>query len=91
MSSPIQHCSSDMMHSGSWNEMRKRNKTSSFTSPFMKKSPINKGCADTDEGCIRSASDGTYYILNNRKGGTWRSGFASKEKAAKQIAAIHAK
>ena len=48
-----------------------------------------KGCADTDEGCVRSASDGTYYILNNKKGGTWRSGFASSEDAKKQIAAIH--
>ena len=58
-------------------------------SPFLGPAKSGKGCADTDQGCIRSSGDGTYYILNNKKGGTWRSGFASKKAAKDQLAAIH--
>ena len=93
MSSPIQHCSSDMMHSGSWNEMRKRNKTSSFASPFMKKSPINKGCAKSDggPGCVQKRG-GEYVIINNKKpdNQVWKSGFSSKAEANEALAGYHA-
>ena len=50
----------------------------SFSSPFFRKSPLTqsgKGCADTPEGCIRKAQKGTYYILNNKKGGNIISTF----------------
>lgn len=39
-SSPINHCSSDMMHSQSWNQMRKRNK--SALNMLGISSPLNK-------------------------------------------------
>ncbi len=39
-SSPINHCSSDMMHSQSWNQMRKRNK--SALNMLGVPSPLNK-------------------------------------------------
>jgi|TARA_R110001592_G_scaffold92112_1_gene268899 hypothetical protein len=58
-------------------------------SPFLGPAKSGKGCADTDQGCIRASGDGTYYILNNKKGGIWRDGFASRDAAKKQIAAIH--
>tara|TARA_R110001583_G_scaffold44486_3_gene141111 strand:- start:38 stop:244 length:207 start_codon:yes stop_codon:yes gene_type:complete len=64
----------------------------SFSSPFFRKSPLaqsGKGCADTPEGCIRKGQKGTYYILNNKKGGTWREGFTSRSAAVDQIKAIH--
>ena len=50
-----------------------------------------KGCAESEggSGCIKKRGSG-WVILNNKKGGTWRSGFASSEDAKKQIAAIHA-
>jgi|TARA_R110000796_G_scaffold69781_2_gene158848 hypothetical protein len=47
-----------------------------------------KGCADTPEGCIRKGQGG-YYILNNKKGGTWRDGFDSRSAAVDQLKAIH--
>ena len=34
-------------------------------SPFLGPAKSGKGCADTDQGCIRASGDGTYYILNN--------------------------
>ena len=44
-----------------------------------------KGCADTPKGCTRRSSDGTWYILNNKKGGMWRKGFKTKKKALAQL------
>ena len=61
------------------------------SNPFgAAQSATGQGCAETSQGCIRKSSNGSFYILNNKKGGTWRSGFASTEDAKKQIAAIHA-
>ena len=48
-----------------------------------------KGCADTDKGCIRG-SNGSFYILNNKKGGIWRKSFASRKAALSNIKALHA-
>ncbi len=93
MNSPINHCSSDMMHSESWNEMRKRNKNSAFSSPFMSKSPLNKGCAKSEggPGCIEKRG-GEYVIINNKKPGNkiFKGGFASKQDAQKALAGYHA-
>ncbi len=47
-----------------------------------------KGCADTEKGCIRG-SNGSFYILNNKKGGIWRKGFASRKAALSNIKALH--
>jgi len=57
-------------------------------------SPLNngKGCADTDEGCIRKGSGSDpYYILNNIHGGVWTEGgrFKTREAAKDKLAAIH--
>jgi Ser-tRNA(Ala) deacylase AlaX len=56
------------------------------SSPFYK---TGIGCAETDKGCIRKNGN-TYKILNNKKGGTWRSGFTSRAKALDQIKGLHA-
>ena len=44
-----------------------------------------KDCADTPKGCTRRSSDGTWYILNNKKGGVWKSGFKTRKKALAQL------
>jgi len=53
-----------------------------------------KGCADTDKGCVRGSNGSFYilsfYILNNKKGGIWRKGFASRKAALNNIKALHA-
>lgn len=46
-------------------------------------------CADTDDGCVREDDDGTWYILNNKKGGVWRKGFESKQSAKDSLEAMH--
>ena len=48
-----------------------------------------QGCADREAGCIRQGKDGTWYILNNKKGGVWRKGFKSK-KAAEDVLKVPA-
>ena len=48
-----------------------------------------QGCADREGGCVREDEDGTWYILNNKKGGTWRKGFKSKQSALDTIEAMH--
>ena len=48
-----------------------------------------KGCANTKKGCIVKDKSG-WVILNNKKGGVWRSGFASKAAADKVLSAYHA-
>ena len=60
--------------------------------PFQKKgseSEMGKGCADTSQGCIRKDGSG-FKILNNKKGGTWRSGYATRKEALNQLKAMHA-
>tara|TARA_R100001163_G_C5017816_1_gene161562 strand:- start:154 stop:351 length:198 start_codon:yes stop_codon:yes gene_type:complete len=61
-------------------------------SPFYKKgsgSKMGKGCADTAQGCIRKDGKG-FKILNNKKGGVWRSGYATRKEALDQLKAMHA-
>ena len=48
-----------------------------------------KGCAETEEKCIRQSSDGTWYILNNQKGGKWREGFGTKKEAQEALRGFH--
>jgi hypothetical protein len=50
---------------------------------------MGKGCADTSQGCIRKDGSG-FKILNNKKGGTWRSGYATRKEALNQLKAMHA-
>ena len=50
-----------------------------------------QGCADREDGCIRQDKDGTWYILNNKKGGVWRKGFKSKKSAKDSLSAMHAR
>ena len=59
-----------------------------FSSPFLK---AGKGCAESEvgSGCIKKRG-GEYIILNNKKGGVWRSGFKSESEAKKALAAYHA-
>ncbi len=57
-------------------------------------SPFNlgKGCAETDEGCIREGSGSKpFYILNNIHGGVWTEGgkFATRADAKAKLAAMH--
>lgn len=60
------------------------------SNPFgAAQSATGQGCAETSQGCIRKSSNGSFYILNNKKGGTWRSGFKTRDEAVKQLAAIH--
>jgi len=40
-----------------------------------------QGCAETEAGCVREDEDGTWYILDNKKGGVWRKGFKTKKSA----------
>jgi hypothetical protein len=49
-----------------------------------------QGCADRESGCIRQDEDGTWYILNNKKGGVWKRGYKSKQSAKDSLAAMHA-
>tara|TARA_R100001230_G_C5649421_1_gene154734 strand:+ start:399 stop:1082 length:684 start_codon:yes stop_codon:yes gene_type:complete len=58
------------------------------------RSPVKmegKGCAKSEggSGCVVKRG-GEYVILNNKKGGVWRSGFASRSAADKVLAAYHA-
>jgi len=48
-----------------------------------------QGCADDTDGCVREDDDGTWYILNNKKGGVWRKGFESKKSAKDSLEAMH--
>jgi len=50
-----------------------------------------QGCADREDGCVRQAEDGSWYILNNKKGGIWREGFKSREsaEAVLRVPAVH--
>ena len=57
-----------------------------------------QGCGDREEGCVkRSDGDdadtygpaGTYYILNNKKGGVWKKGYESEKSAKDSIQAMH--
>ena len=59
-----------------------------YNSPFFK---AGKGCAKSEggSGCIVKRGN-EYIILNNKKGGVWRKGYASKEAAEKSLAAYHA-
>lgn len=50
-----------------------------------------QGCADRDDGCVRQDKDGTWYILNNKKGGVWKKGFKSKKSAKESLSAMHAR
>ena len=73
--------------------LRQSEELASHAKDMNKKSPLKqsgKGCADTSEGCIRKGQKGTYYILNNKKGGIWRKGFASRKAALSNIKALHA-
>ena len=57
-------------------------------SPFLK---AGKGCAESEggSGCIKKRGN-QYVILNNKKGGIWRDGFASEAEAKKALSAYHA-
>ncbi len=59
-----------------------------FGSPFLQ---AGKGCAESEggSGCIKKRGN-EYVILNNKKGGVWRSGFKSEAEAKKALAAYHA-
>ena len=52
---------------------------------------FEQGCADREDGCIRQDKDGTWYILNNKKGGVWKRGYKSKQSAKDSLAAMHAR
>ena len=61
---------------------------------YLYDSPVKmegKGCAKSEggSGCVVKRGD-EYVILNNKKGGVWRSGFASRSAADKVLAAYHA-
>jgi len=49
-----------------------------------------QGCADREAGCVRKDKDGTWYILNNKKGGVWKRGYKSEQSAKDSLAAMHA-
>ena len=49
-----------------------------------------QGCAERESGCIKKDKDGTWYILNNKKGGIWKKGFKSKQSAKDSLSAMHA-
>ncbi len=59
-----------------------------FKSPFSK---TGKGCAESEggSGCIKRRGN-EYIILNNKKGGVWRSGFTPEAEAKKALSAYHA-
>jgi len=50
-----------------------------------------EGCAKSEggSGCVKERG-GEWVILNNKKGGIWRSGFSSKKAADDTLAAYHA-
>ena len=50
-----------------------------------------KGFAESEggSGCVVKRGD-KYVILNNKKGGVWKSGFSSAEEAKKMLSAYHA-
>lgn len=50
-----------------------------------------KGCAKSEggDGCVVKRGN-EYVILNNKKGGVWKSGFSSAAEAEKMLAAYHA-
>jgi hypothetical protein len=50
-----------------------------------------QGCADRQDGCVRKDKDGTWYILNNKKGGIWKRGFKSEQSAKDSLSAMHAR
>ena len=58
---------------------------------------LEQGCADTDEGCVKQSNGGeygpagTWYILNNKKGGVWKKGFKTKQSAKDSLGAMHAR
>jgi hypothetical protein len=58
---------------------------------------VEQGCADTDDGCVKQSNGGeygptgTWYILNNKKGGVWKKGFESKQSAKDSLGAMHAR
>ena len=55
------------------------------------KAKAGKGCAESEggSGCVVKRGD-KYVILNNKKGGVWKSGFSSAEEAKKMLSAYHA-
>jgi hypothetical protein len=59
-----------------------------YSSPFLK---AGKGCAESEggSGCVVKRGN-EYVILNNKRGGVWRSGFSSEADAKKALAAYHA-
>ncbi len=50
-----------------------------------------QGCTDRQDGCVRKDKDGTWYILNNKKGGIWKRGFKSEQSAKDSLSAMHAR
>ncbi len=50
-----------------------------------------QGCADREGGCVRKDKDGSWYILDNKKGGVWKRGFKSKQSAKDSLSAMHAR
>tara|TARA_Y100000310_G_scaffold178559_1_gene178514 strand:+ start:216 stop:461 length:246 start_codon:yes stop_codon:yes gene_type:complete len=57
-----------------------------------------QGCADTDDGCVKQSNggdeygpEGSWYILNNKKGGVWKKGFESKQSAKDSLSAMHSR
>tara|TARA_R100001129_G_scaffold32708_1_gene21976 strand:+ start:3971 stop:4906 length:936 start_codon:yes stop_codon:yes gene_type:complete len=67
---------------------RENNITRRSSSPMKME---GKGCAKSEggSGCVVKRG-GEFVILNNKKGGVWRSGFASKAAADKVLSAYHA-
>ena len=69
-------------------EMKSKKMSEKKDSPMKME---GKGCAKSEggSGCVVKRG-GEYVILNNKKGGVWRSGFASRSAADKVLAAYHA-
>ena len=69
-------------------EMKSKKMSEKKDSPMKME---GKGCAKSEggSGCVVKRG-GEYVILNNKKGGIWRSGFASRSAADKVLAAYHA-
>tara|TARA_B100001250_G_scaffold379173_1_gene369621 strand:- start:4975 stop:5175 length:201 start_codon:yes stop_codon:yes gene_type:complete len=59
-----------------------------YGSPFLQS---GKGCAKSEggSGCVVKRGN-EWIILNNKKGGVWKSGFASEKAANDQLKAYHA-
>ena len=70
-------------------EYKRKNNITRYSSSPMKME--GKGCAKSEggSGCVVKRG-GEFVILNNKKGGVWRSGFASKAAADKVLSAYHA-